>query len=65
MNTLLNWFGIAAFRGNVVMSSFDLFAIKQEFVFRTKIVFPFVSPHNNNINSNFLMDNAYNECYEY
>lgn len=45
MNTLLNWFGIATFRGNVVMSSFDLFAIKQEFVFRTKIVFPFVSPH--------------------
>lgn len=46
MNTLLNWFGIATFRGNVVMSSFDLFAMKQEFVFRNKIVLPVVSPHN-------------------
>lgn len=44
MNTLLNWFGIATFRGNVVMSSFDLFAMKKEFVFRTKIVFPFCQP---------------------
>lgn len=63
MNTLLNWFEIATFRGNVVMSSFDLFAMKQEFVFALRSCF-LLSALITNINSKFLMDNAYNEFFK-
>lgn len=64
MNILLNWFGIATFRGNVVVSSFDLFAMKREFVFALRSCF-LLSALITNINSNLLMDNAYKECFKY